>query len=172
METWYDQDEDEVLDRGLKFIETFWETGSNGPDIEPQMIGDKPGCEAAFEIELAGIKIIGFADLVEDGNVSDYKVAKTARFYDVERSLQLSIYALAFEKRRVGYYVFEKKTGKVVELFANRNLKATRKWVEFVVGSVAQGISRSVFPPCQQENAFLCSEAWCPHYGTCAGVGR
>jgi hypothetical protein len=88
--------------------------------------------------------------------------------------LQLKLYAVATGKVRVGFIIFDKKKIDVSLKKAPLplNLERTRKWLEFQVGRVAQGISLGSFPPCSASDNALCSPKWCQHWDTCRGLSE
>jgi hypothetical protein len=158
----------EVISRGEKFLTKFW--GLDGPDLEPCMVNGKPGVELEIQEEFGGVPFVLIPDVIEEGCVVDGKVAKTTRYYNAEHDLQLSLYAVAAKRKKVGYLVFCKQSGKIEELWGTRNLKRTRTWCDMLVGRVAFGISMGVFPPTDPAKDFLCNPKWCAHWDTCYGT--
>lgn len=159
----------EAGDRGKDFLATFWEMDGGSPDFHPVLVEEKPGLEVKRTVEFAGVPVVVIPDVVEKNAILDFKVAGTKRFYNPEKSLQLTMYAAVFERPKVAYYVFEKKTGRVEYLYATRDVKKSRKWVTSVVSEVAYAISMGVFPKCAPEENFLCSEKWCGYWPSCMG---
>lgn len=153
-----------VITRGRKFIKLFW--GDGGPETKPVAV------EKKFTIELAGVPVIGRIDMMEAKSVVDFKVAGSSEYYDVDRSLQLAIYAVAMQKKRVAFCVFEKYKQRVTWLEPEKDLVLGRRklWLERIVSQVAYGISCGVFVPCKQEGNRLCCANWCHHWDTCAGT--
>ena len=158
----------EVISRGEKFLTKFW--GLDGPDLEPCMVNGKPGVELEIQEEFGGVPFILIPDVIEEGCVVDGKVAGSTRFYNAEHDLQLSLYSVAAKRKKVGYLVFCKKSGKIEELWGERNLKRTRTWCDMLVGRVAFGISMGVFPPTDPAKDFLCNPKFCAHWDTCYGT--
>ena len=162
-ETYYRAEE--ASDRGLKFINQFF----NGLDLHPIKVVGVLGSEIPFKIKIAGVWIKGIADIVENKSVTDFKVGKSAYFYDPVKSLQLSMYAVAFKKTRVFYCVFEKKTGKILWKEGSRDLRKTKAWLERIVSTVAMQISCRHFPPRPAPINSLCDARWCDFYNICFG---
>ena len=161
IEDWLDQTPPGVRQRGLNFIDEFW--GEEGPPMEPE------AAEDVWNIEIAGVPVTGITDLVEPGNVTDFKVGKDARYYDPTKSLQLALYSLVHRKLRVGFIIFQKKDGRIVEKYETIEPDETKRIVGFTVARVAQAISAGAFPPCD-EGYNWCSKKWCPHWAYCKGA--
>jgi len=153
-----------VIDRGKEFLTKFDHT-----QLNPVMVGTKPGVELAKTIKIAGVPIKLVVDLLESEGVIDFKVAASTRYYDGERDLQMSFYAVAFDRTDVSFCVFCKKKMEIAWVPGTRDLKKTKKWLEIVVSRVAHAISNGVFPPTNPAKDFLCSPKWCPHWETCYG---
>lgn len=146
-------------------------------DLEPIDIDGKFGMELKVEQKIAGVDVIGYVDLVERGVISDFKVAGSASYYDPCKSTQLIFYATALEIPRIGFMVFEKKTGQKVDRYLNVDLKAAKKYLENLVDHVARGIEHDIFPARTDTTAagepwgknYLCSSRWCPFWSECVG---
>lgn len=167
------------LERGIGFIKAAWGK-KDQPIWRPCKMEDgKPGVEWEWKMELAGVPLTGFCDLVEETNCTDFKVASSARDwnkklkYDPVQSLQANLYRIAANRLRFGFEVFEKSTGKV-QFLSHKvdDLEPIRQWVTFAVAHVAKAISLGVFPPTSPDKNGLCDERWCPFWKTCAGAGR
>lgn len=180
-EGWYGETKASVMERGEEFIDLYWNTrpGDQGPDMIPIVVPFRdlpkheqeiPGTEYEFEVEIAGVPVKGFIDLIEKGSVIDFKVASAARWYDAATSLQLALYAHVAQKNRVGYVIFEKKKMCISEKFEQVHLPSVKRRLDVTVSNVAKGISEGVFPPCQPNS--LCSESWCDHWKYCMGRMR
>lgn len=170
---WIDLDEyhetyygpNDAIVRGGLFIRQFF----HGLDLHPVKVAGVLGSEIPFKIKIAGVWIKGIADVVENKSVTDFKVGKSAYFYDPVKSLQLSMYAVAFKKKRVFYCVFEKKTGKILWKEGSRDLQKTKAWLERIVSTVAMQISCRHFPPRPSPINSLCDSRWCDFYKVCFG---
>jgi RecB family exonuclease len=163
---WNDQKPADLVKRGDSFLKRFWK------QEEPLITKERlVAVEHGFEIELAGVPVRGVIDLLERNYCWDYKVRSknSMRYLNVDRSLQLSLYAVATGKEKVGYIVFVKDDGSIVHKQSVRDLSRTKKWLEFTVSQVAQGISKGAFMPCNPADNFLCSSKWCPFFSECAG---
>lgn len=136
-------------------------------DLEPIDIDGKFGMELKVEQKIAGVDVIGYVDMVERGVVTDFKVGNSAYYYDPAKSIQLMFYATALKIPRVGFMVFEKKTGRKIDKYVNIDLDAAGSYLYRLVAQVATGIKHDVFP--QRTDSALCSEKWCPFWSECVG---
>lgn len=149
--------------RAEHFLESFWREG-HVESLNPE------GVEVSFNTTIAGVPFTGIADVVEPNYIFDYKVTKSTRYYNPERSFQLSAYAHVFQKSRVGYVCFLKEGKKPIEVMpAQRDLEKTKMWVEFTIATVARAISLGCFSPCDISKNFLCHEKYCDHFKECYG---
>jgi hypothetical protein len=130
-----------------------------------------PGCETEFLTEIVGVPIVLIPDHQEEACIADFKVVKDKRtantFYKPESSFQLQLYSSVFNKANAGYYLFCKKEGVVLDAFTEFDLPKLKKWVAYIVSSVAQAIRAEAFPPCEPK--FLCAESWCSQWDRCKG---
>lgn len=166
-EEFKDLEDSGATERADKFLRELWSSGE--PPFLPVMVGKKPGCEYEFNVEIAGVPVLGYVDLVENDRVIDYKVGKDAYRYDPQTSVQLDLYAVALGRTQVGYVVFEKKSGKIHFKNGSRHLKTAKRWIEITVSRVAQGISAGIFPPSNPAQNSLCSSQWCHFWNLCYG---
>lgn len=174
VEDWQDTDPDVVFAQSNKFIKAYMAEWAD--DIMPaRMANNKPGIEWEFTVDLAGVPVRGFVDLVcENEGVIDYKVKNDTRLIKVEDDLQLRTYADATQLGRTGFIVFQKKSGVITQIGRKKklNLKKNRQWLEIVVSRVAQAISAGIFPPTDPQSNFLCSEKYCSYWKQCYGKCR
>jgi hypothetical protein len=166
----------DILNRQALFLERWWEMGCDGPDMEPINVGTVPGLEYEFLIDIAGVPVYGFVDIVEALACGDVKVAKTTRFYKPDRSLQLGLYCYVMSEitgidyLKAFYVVMCKQDGKIEYLPATLDsIEWLRWWIQSKVANVAMGISKGVFPCCNESENFLCSKKWCQFYDDCFG---
>jgi hypothetical protein len=164
VDRWDNGDDPQSLKvRAEIFLNAFWDQGQ-AEVLHPEK------CEEEFKLEIAGVPVSGRADVVEENYVFDYKVYKSMRFLKPDHSLQLSMYAHAFQKSRVGYIVFLKEGKKSLEIVSSvRDLEKTKRWLEIVISTVAQGISNGAFPVCNPAENFLCHRLYCDHHAQCYG---
>lgn len=162
-----EEDIADAQDRGLLFLTTLWGPDES-PDIEPIVLQGRLGVEWEVDMEIAGVPIKGYIDLIEADQVSDWKVARSAKRYNVEKSLQLDLYVVATGISCTGFRILEKDSGNVVPLWSVRNIEQVRRWCEITVARTAFAISMGVFPPCKPGEWF-CSAKWCSFYGKCYG---
>lgn len=163
VQDWGWESAESVQERGERFLTAFYQEG-HVEDLKPQAV------EEERTVEIAGVPVKCICDVREENYILDYKVHKNLRYLKVETSLQLSLYAHAWQKERVGYIVFLKEGQKRVEILtATRDLERTRKQLELVVSSVAQAISAGGFAVCNPAENFLCSSDWCDFHADCMG---
>lgn len=162
--------ENEFAGRAQQMLKLFMEQESD--DLIPVLHENKPGVECEFEVTIAGVPVHGKADIVENKFVWDYKVTGNPRFLDVEKSLQLTLYAHVFQRESVGYIIFDwsRKALQIEQRRAERDLNKAARWLDVVVSGVAMAISQGSFPVCDPAKNFLCSENWCGHWSTCRGM--
>lgn len=162
IEEWGEEDHRELLlERGAVFLTKLHESGM-------PLTPEPGGVEAELRAIIAGVPVLGYADLIEAGQVIDYKVVKTDRYLDVDRSLQLSLYCYMTGKPSAGYLVFRKEKRDYTFVSSPRK-PISRAWVEFTVANVARSISAGSFPPCNPAENKLCSARWCPAWKSCYG---
>lgn len=166
VDQWNGHEPADLLKRGDAFLKRFWK--QEEPLITKERLVD---VEHEFSITLAGVEIRGVVDLLERNYCWDYKVRSknSMRYLNVDRSLQLSLYAVATGREKVGYIVFVKDDGSIIHKQSVRDLKRTKSWLEFMVSQVAQGISKGAFMPCNPADNYLCSSQWCAHWDSCYG---
>lgn len=142
-------------------------------DIYPDPGWEPTQAEHEFSTTLAGIKVVGIIDMVDDESVTDFKVASTADYYDPKMSLQSLIYRLHTGRKRFRYEVFEKRYGKRRVLWHDiGDPESFRSYVEYVVLSVALSISRGAFPLTDPTKNSLCSKRFCHLWSSCVGSMR
>lgn len=174
VDDWQDTDADFVLKQATQFVKQYMEEWAE--DIEPvRMPNRKPGVEWEFTIDIAGVPVRGFVDLVcEHNGVVDYKVKNDTRLVKVEDDLQLRTYAEATGIVDTGFIIFQKKSGKITQMGRKKklNLKKNLKWLEAVVSRTAQAISLGVFPMTDPQINYLCKERYCSYWKGCYGKCR
>ena len=163
---WYNDQPEDLFARGRRFLHDYW------PPVTRAVVEKrKVMAEAKYELEIAGVPVEGYVDLIDPfKGVVDFKVAAEAGRYNVKRSLQLSLYAVAFQVPKVAYCVFEKWTGNIRWLYGKRKLDETHWWLKVVVSRVAAAISERRFVPTQIDKDKLCDPKWCPRFDICAGM--
>lgn len=164
--SWLDTNPGTVVAQNEIFIQLFYR--KELPTIAKAIVA----VEDEFQMQLAGVNVLGYIDLTERHFVWDYKTSNSGGFFlKPDSSLQLKLGAHARQKEKAGYIVFDK--GKK-DVYAKRtsepwDLRQVKEWLEFTVGSVAMAISAGIFPPCSPGENALCSQKWCPHWWDCAG---
>ena len=150
------------LDQGLKQLSEFYDLRNLEPPA--QVIA----AEHVFDFIAGGVKVVGRIDRVErtaSGGIAilDYKTGRARDEEDADKSLQLSIYALAAEQQwqqlpeRVAFYSLDNNVAAETTRSAEQ-LKSTRLKIE----DVAQSIQAGKFAP---KPGFHCS--WCGFYELC-----
>jgi hypothetical protein len=122
---------DEVQERQEVFLKMLW--GNKGPNFRPVRLDGRYGTQWQETVTIAGVPVMVIVDMIEKNRVTDFKVAKTARFYSrPERSLQLMLYAHATQCSKVGFMIFEKEKMRITEKEATIDLDFVRWWLETV----------------------------------------
>ena len=184
---WDGLNANEVIKRGKGIIGAFLESPLS--KSRPAVIGDDPGVEYAFGglvkygegakskqkhlpmVIVAGVPMAGFIDLVEDHEVSDYKVVGKSPSQTVAmNSLQLMLYASVMRTAKTRIVALTKAvTPKILEFSHKHNLKDTDTWVPVIVAPVAKSISAGIFP-CAAPDNWACSPRFCGFYHRCRGA--
>ena len=159
---------DVVIRRGQMFLQNIWDELT----LNPIMFKGKPGCEYEIKQDIAGVPFLGFVDMVEEGVVSDFKVARSTEWYDADHSLQLGTYSHCLQREYVRFIVFCKESMCIETLTSRRDLKKNALWVNYSVAMVAKAISSGSFPPCNPAKNKLCSPKFCSFYSSCYGACR
>lgn len=150
-----------------KRAETFIEDLFPDPGWEPTQ------AEHEFSTTLAGVKVVGVIDMLDEESVTDFKVASTADYYNPKMSLQSLLYRLHTGRKRFRYEIFEKRYGKRRILWDDvEDTERFRPYVEYVVLSVALSISRGAFPLTDPVKNPLCSKRFCHLWSSCVGSMR
>ena len=190
-----------IKDQGARLVKLY--NKRMAPTIKPQVSKDADGnevrgIEKKFEVEVAGVPMMGFIDLIDTGAdavmsetekaliaksgmpippefttvIADLKTkAKSATAAEVDGSLQLTLYSFVEQVSLVRFdQLLRQKVPKVKRTVSRRTVQDHR-WLEEVVSSVAQAISAGVFPCCDP-TAWACSKKWCGYYSQCRGKRR
>jgi hypothetical protein len=162
---WEGEDEKSVLSRGENIIKNYMTLLA--PEIKPVK------AEQEVCVDINGVPVQMFPDLVEEDSVIDYKVVgrpKTQRDADVD--LQLGMYALAEKKEKVSFVFLLKSASSSARTVGRvpSKVDASRLFiVEQVVTSVADAISRGAFPMCDASIVYTCSPERCGFWPMCKG---
>ena len=163
---WEGQDEDVIFSRAKELHNQYIKTIA--PRINPE------GVEEDFEIPVkldSGKEFIlrGTIDLTVPWGVWDYKtLAKAKSQFEVDSSLQLSYYAMAAQKRKVGFIQFLKKANPEVGLVSSSRTRQDFQWAIQVAKEVVESVRRGAFPLTDPKN-WWCSEKWCGYWSQCRG---
>ncbi|HEX7959102.1 MAG TPA: ATP-dependent DNA helicase, partial [Terriglobales bacterium] len=153
---------DLYLAQGLEQLRAFHRESTAQPS--PKVLGT----EISFEIKIAGITVIGRLDRLDElssdtVSIVDYKTGNPKSQDDADKSVQLSIYALAAQKQ------FGKHPDRLVfhNLENNSQVTSTRSartlsGVEEKIGKVAEGIDMQRFAATP---GFHCR--WCSYRDVC-----
>lgn len=191
---------DATKDVGVKLVRLY--NAKWAPLVRPQVrqVDGKEvrGIEKKFEIEVAGVPMLGFIDLIDTNDaftvseterkmlqkkgsdvpeamrtvIADFKTrAKSASQADIDGSLQLTLYSFAEKIPAVRYdQLLKQKVPKIKRVSALRQTD-DYLWMKEVVHGVASAVSAGVFPPCDP-TAWVCSEKWCGFWHMCRGKKR
>lgn len=170
---WRDDDEkaDDIQTRGREFARQY--RRYYAAKIHPV---NEAGVERKFEIQVNGVPVMGFIDLVHDSDghpaVLDYKVAsKTKSVFEVEKNIQMGLYALATGIRPVENFCFVKTKEPKIERVKTARTPASLERTARVVEAVAKAIKAGSFPYCAPDS-WKCGEKWCDAWHWCAQGGK
>jgi hypothetical protein len=153
-----------INERGRNLIKNYMKEVA--PTIKPFCLPEK-----RFEVELGGVPILGFIDLVEEKEVIDYKVTKAAKSQIVaDNSIQLSVYSYAEKKKNVSFCCLTKTKASAVRITSSSRNDGDYAAVDAIIGSVVNGIKAGNFPLCDPTNSFPCSEKYCGYWKQCKGI--
>jgi len=157
------ESKDVVYNRGVPLLKTYMtDTVKRFTPV---------AAEQGFEMSVKGVPFMGFIDLVEADALWDYKVCSASTYSKMKRGiegdLQLSAYAYATGKRRVGLIPMVKDRGEV-HVEGSTRTAPNLKGFEEVVVRVAKSISAGAFPLCLPEH-WWCNARFCGYYKTCRG---
>lgn len=137
------------------------------PKIMPVMIEEK--FEVPVEVEGVKFAIKGVIDLGLKSKVLDYKtLARAKSQYDTNQDLQLSLYAFAAKKRKVGFIQFLKSANPEVGIVEAERTSMQIQWALKVAKEVVQSIKAGAFPMTQPTN-WWCSSRFCGYWKLCRG---
>ncbi len=190
-----------VKDQGARLVQLY--NKRMAPMVRPQVTQDADGnevrgIEKKFEMDVAGVPMLGFIDLIDTNAdavmsetekallaksgatippefttvISDLKTkAKSATTSEVDGSLQLTLYSYVEQVPLVRFdQLLKTKVPKVKRIVSRRTVQ-DHLWLLEVVRGVAEAISAGVFPCCDP-TAWCCSKKWCGFYGICRGKKR
>ena len=132
--------------------------------------------EKRIETTIGGVPVVGYIDIIRKGDetpvVADYKfVNRTKSITDVEKGLQLGVYALAEGIRQVEFLCFVKtKTPKIERVKSGRTQESLDKVVRVFQG-VSQAIKSGVFPFCSPDS-WKCCQKFCGVWEHCPQGGK
>jgi len=150
-------------------------------EIAPSLVPESAdSVEQELKMEIGGIQMLGYADLVTTDSVVDHKfVGKVKSAADANNSLQLTFYAKATGKDQGAFNCLVKsklspKAGrwsvpKVQIVPGAVRTDLDYAWLENVVKSIAISISAGVFPP-TDPCSWACSEKFCGFWHMCRGA--
>lgn len=206
---WATESKGNVKDQGVKLVTLY--NKKLAPGVRPQVKKVKTkvngkvieteirGIEKKFEVEVAGVPMLGYIDLIDTNDasmiysntelqlllkkgheipeemrtvVADFKTrARSVAKDEIEGSIQLTLYSLVEGVPLVRYdQLLKTKTPKVSRAHATRG-QQDYLWLKEIIHSVAQAISAGVFPPCDP-TAWVCSDRWCGFWSQCRGAKR
>lgn len=164
--SWTDMKYDKAMDVGTTLIKEY--QTNYAPQIQPVAV------EKEFLISLPGVSkpIKGFVDIIDDhGIIRDHKVvgrAKTKR--DLETSLQLGIYSLAYKEdtgklpNMISFDCLLKAKGKVEQVGMKPEEDRLMRTLK-IIQDFDKQIQAMLLPA--NENGWWCSPRWCGFYNRC-----
>ena len=158
---WEGSKVDDVIDRGGGLVSAFMDTAAE--KIVPIKAEEK------FEVEIGGVPVIGYIDVITRREVLDYKVVARAKSEnDVRNSLQLATYSIATKKPKVGFVCLTKtKTPavKFIETALSPDLKTS---AGLIYKGARDAIKSGSFPMTDPSN-WGCSSRFCGYWKLCRG---
>lgn len=141
------------------------------PVIKPKQIQRK------WEIEISGFSygLMGYIDVMEENSIRDTKTTKIKKTGAANKSLQLTIYALAgkiLDKKDYDLF-FDYLVANKTPITDVQPTKRTQKDFEVFFRRLeiaAKFIETGIFPPASQENNWFCSPAYCGYHDICPYV--
>lgn len=159
---------DSYRERGVGQVERFWEW-YNSPDRIPDPFPIKrdeddgsPWVEVPFDIDLGGIRVIGFIDRVEEDNVVDIKSGDKKN----NKRLQLGLYKVALKKAldleiSTGQFFMTKVDGRSQFGYTDHEdlSRYTEEYITDLFTAVERGIQNEVFFPAPSDFCGICDVA-------------
>lgn len=170
---WKDEEEkpDDIQDRGRVFFQKYRKhyAGRSKPISEGHI-------EKKLETTIGGVPVVGYIDLVKDDEgthrILDYKfVNRTKSLVDVEKGLQLGVYALAEGIRDVEFLCFVKKKDPSIERIKSVRTQESLDKVVRVFQGVSEAIKKGSFPYCSPD-AWKCTPRFCGVWEHCKQGGK
>ena len=162
---WQDENEGKLIKRAK-----VWHTDyirKYAPKINPIMVEEK--FEIPVKVEGVEFKLKGVIDLGLKSKVLDYKtLARAKNQYDTNQDLQLTLYAYAAKKMKVGFIQFLKTANPQVGVIESSRTLAQMEWALKVVKEVVLSIRAGAFPMTQPTN-WWCSSRFCGYWKLCRG---
>lgn len=162
-----DEDKGKIKDETIGLAELYHK--EIAPEVQPLYVEE----EINFIIPQTNIQLKGYIDVVQEGGIiRDTKTtAKTPAQNVVDKSLQLTAYALAYrtitgetENGLVLDYLINTKNPKVMSLKASRTEDDLRRFVS-ITENVVKAIKAGVFYP--NPDNFMCSPENCGYWHEC-----
>jgi|MudIll2142460700_1097286.scaffolds.fasta_scaffold00308_5 hypothetical protein len=186
----------QIKDAGIQLVSIYNRVVA--PKVKPQVKDGVRGIEKKLEINVEGIPLVGYIDLIDTNAdaimseeerallrqygsdvpeifrtaIADFKTrTKSISEDEVKGSLQLTIYSYAEQVGLVRYDQFlRQKTPKVKRIHSMRTTQ-DYKWMAEIITGVARAITAGVFPPCDP-TSWACTPKWCGYYYMCRGKAR
>lgn len=153
--------EKEVLNRGEGLVNAYMDTMA--PEIQPK------AAEQKFEIEVGGVPVLGFIDLITPKEVLDYKVVKKAKSEnEVKDSIQLGLYARATRKPTVGFVSLTKTKVPAAKMTTHRVTNDLKHSLPPIFEGATKAIGAGNFPMTDPSN-WWCSDRFCGFWRFCRG---
>ncbi len=141
------------------------------PMIQPKQI------QREWRIEITGFpyELKGYIDIMEENSIRDTKTAKIRKTGAADKSLQLTMYALAgkiLDKKDYDLY-FDYLVANKTPVTDIQPTKRTQKDFETFFRRLeiaAKFLEKGVFPPANRDEAWWCDERYCGYYQECPYV--
>jgi putative RecB family exonuclease len=144
---------------GMQQLRTFLESPAAIPHGSIAML------EHTFQSEIAGTGIVGRIDRIDENEegyvIVDYKTGNPKSQEIADRSLQLSIYALAMSAKKPVKALIFQNMGDNTAIVSHRSTESLHK-AEAKIAAAAEGIARGEFEPNQGSHC-----AWCGYRSIC-----
>jgi len=159
---WEDDSADKVISRGRKLITSYMQDfGKNFAPI---------GAELEVKVNMVGVPVLGYVDMLDKTSLWDLKVrGRAPSKAEVREDVQLTFYAYATERDKVGQIVMKKTATPGIEILNSwRDRSADSRWLMRLISEYVQQISAGLFPPCDP-TSWVCSPRFCGYYQICRG---
>lgn len=159
---WEDESADKVISRGRKLINSYMQDFGKGfVPVDAEM---------EVKVNMAGVSMLGFVDMLDKDSLWDLKVrGRAPSKNEVREDVQLTFYAYATERDKVGQIIMKKTTIPGIEILSSwRDRSADSQWLMQLISDYVRQISAGIFPPCDP-SSWVCCPRFCGYYQICRG---